>query len=60
MAPFSARYADDSLADDSPVSEIAGAILELVILEVGFRLRSDNSDRRLLEGKGSQAGSLNR
>jgi hypothetical protein len=57
---FQPQYANDSLADDSPVTEIAGAILELVILEVGFRLRSDNSDRRLLGGKGSQAGSLNR
>ena len=59
MAPFCARYADDCLADDSPVTEIAGAILEQVILEVGFRLRSD-SDRRLLGGKVSQAESLNR
>ena len=57
---FQPQCANDNLADDSPVTEIAGAILELVILEVGFRLRSDNSDRRLLGGKGSQAGSLNR
>src|ERR1035438_3970291 len=61
VAPFSERYSDDSLADDSPVTEITVAQhWNWSFSRLYFRLRSDNSGLRLFGGRGSQAGSLKR
>ena len=47
VVPLGARYPYNNLADYNSVTETAISRPGTVILELGFRLRSDNSDPRL-------------